>query len=155
MVVGNEESKTGEPVEKLAWYAFVGGASRGDKQATAMRPKMPVSVQSPATGDITPLKEGKTVTAIFAESADLKEQVVSLNARVIKISKDIMGRNWITLQDGTGVEPDNELIATSQEVVSPGDMVIARGMVVTDLDIGYGYEYKVLLEEVTFSPGFE
>jgi len=30
MVVGNEESKTGEPVEKLAWYAFVGGASRGE-----------------------------------------------------------------------------------------------------------------------------
>jgi hypothetical protein len=30
MVVGNEESKTGKPVEKLAWYAFVGGASRGD-----------------------------------------------------------------------------------------------------------------------------
>jgi len=142
-------------VSKASLAGGVGGASSGDKHAAAMPPKMPVAVQAPAPGDITPLKEGKTVAAIFAESADLKEQVVSLNARVMKISKDIMGRNWITLQDGTGVEPDNELIATSQEVVSPGDMVIARGMVVTDLDIGYGYEYKVLLEEVKFSPGFE
>jgi hypothetical protein len=120
-----------------------------------MPPNMPVVVQAPAPGDITPLKDGKTIAAIFAESADLKEQVVSLNARVMKVGKNIMGRNWITLQDGTGVEPDNKLLATSQEVVSPGDMVIARGKVVTDLDIGYGYEYKVLLEEVTFSPGFE
>jgi hypothetical protein len=146
-------------VSKASLAGDVGGASRGDKQATAMPPKMPpnmpVVVQAPAPGDITPLKDGKTVAAIFAESADLKEQVVSLNARVIKISKDIMGRNWITLQDGTGVEPDNKLLATSQEVVSPGDVVIARGKVVTDVDLGYGYEYKVLLEEVTFSPGFE
>jgi len=85
----------------------------------------PVAVKSPAPGDITPLKEGKT------------------------------GKNWITLQDGTGTEPNNKLLATSTELASPGDMVIARGIVRTDIDIGSGYKYKVLLEEVTFSPGFE
>jgi hypothetical protein len=41
------------------------------------------------------------------------------------------------------------------EMASPGDMVIARGIVRTDIDLGSGYKYKVLLEEVTFSPGFE
>ena len=102
-------------------------------------------------GEITPLKDGKTVAAIFAESADLNEQVISLKARVIKINKAIMGRNWITLQDGTGTEPDNKILATSQEVVSPGDVVIAKGTVVTDMDLGYGYKYKVLLEEATFT----
>ena len=113
----------------------------------------PVSAQAPAPGEIKPLQAGKTVAAIFAESADLKEKVVSLNARVIKINKAIMGRNWITLQDGTGTEPDNKLLATSQEVVSVGDVVIAKGTVVTDMDLGYGYKYKVLLEEASFSPG--
>jgi len=115
----------------------------------------PVSAQAPVPGEIKPLKEGKTVAAIFAGSAELKDQMVSLNARVIKVNKDIMGRNWITLQDGTGVEPDHKLLATSQELVSPGDVVIAKGTVVTDMDLGYGYKYKVLLEEASFSPGVE
>ena len=113
------------------------------------------SVESPALGEITALKEGKTVAAIYAESGQLKEQTVSLNARVMKVNKKIMGKNWITLQDGTGTEPGNKLLVTSQEVVSPGDMVIARGIVKTDIDLGYGYNYDVLLEETTFSPGFE
>jgi hypothetical protein len=62
-----------------------------------------------------------------------------------------MGKNWITLRDGTGTEPDNKIIATSSELVSPGDLVIASGTVKTDIDIGAGYKYKVLLEEATFS----
>jgi hypothetical protein len=66
-----------------------------------------------------------------------------------------MGKNWITLQDGTGSDPDNKILATSQESVAPGALVVARGTVVTDVDLGYGYQYKVLLEEVTFSPGVE
>ena len=112
----------------------------------------PVTAQAPVAGEIKPLADGKNVADVFAESGQLKDQVVSLNARVIKINKAIMGRNWITLQDGTGTAPDNKLLATSQEVVSPGDLVTVKGTVSTDIDLGYGYKYKVLLEEATFSP---
>jgi hypothetical protein len=69
--------------------------------------KKPASAIAPAPGEITALQDGKTVAAIFAESAGLKGQVV------------------------------------------------AKGTVVTDVDLGYGYNYKVLLEEATFSPGVE
>jgi hypothetical protein len=123
--------------------------------STEMKIQKPVPAQSPAPGEIKPLADGKTVAGIFTESEQLKEQVVSLNARVIKISKNIMGKNWVTLQDGTGSEPDNRLLATTQEVVTPGDVVIVKGTVKTDIDLGYGYQYKVLLEEATFSPGLE
>jgi hypothetical protein len=110
---------------------------------------------APAAGEIKPLAEGKTIADIFVESDQLKEQMVSLNAKVIKINKHIMGRNWITLQDGTGTEPQNKLLATSQEEVSPGDIMIVKGTVKTDVDLGYGYHYEVMLEEATFSPGLE
>jgi hypothetical protein len=120
-----------------------------------MQPKKPDSVKSPAPGEIIALTDGKTVSSIFTESTELKGQMVSLNAKVIKVNKKIMGKNWITLQDGTGSDPDNKLLATSQEMVAPGDLVVAKGTVVTDVDLGYGYTYKVLLEEVTFSPGIE
>jgi hypothetical protein len=115
----------------------------------------PAAIESPAEGEIKHLSDGKTVADIHAGSAQLNEQTVSLNAKVIKVSKNIVGKNWITLQDGTGTEPDNKLLATSQDLVEPGDTVIAKGVVRTDIDIGSGYKYKVLLEEVTFSPGVE
>jgi hypothetical protein len=66
-----------------------------------------------------------------------------------------MGKNWITMQDGTGTEPDNRLVATSSELVSPGDLVIASGILRKDIDIGAGYKYKILLEEATFSQSSE
>ena len=66
-----------------------------------------------------------------------------------------MGKNWVTLQDGTGAEPDNKLIATSEELVSPGDLVIASGTLRYDADIGSGYKYKVLLEKAIFTKSEE
>jgi len=117
-----------------------------------MQFKKPVAAQAPTAGEIKPLADGKTVAAVFAESEQLKDQVISLSAKVIKINTGIMGKNWITLQDGTGTDPDNRLLATSQEVVAPGDLVVVKGTVKTDIDLGYGYQYKVLLEEATFSP---
>ena len=117
--------------------------------------KKPAAVQAPVPGEIKPLTDGKTIEAIIVESDQLKGQMVSLNAKVIKVNKAIMGRNWITLQDGTGTEPENKLVATSQSVVSPGDIVIVKGTVKTDIDLGHGYHYNVLLEEATFSPGLE
>ena len=111
----------------------------------------PDSVQAPAPGEVPPLADGKTIVALFDESAQLNGQAVSLRAKVMKVSKNIMGKNWITLQDGTGMEPDNKLVTTSSELVSPGDLVIASGTLKKDVDIGAGYKYKILLEQATFS----
>ena len=69
----------------------------------------------------------------------------------MKISQNIQGKNWITLQDGTGTKPDNKLLATSSEIVSPGDLVVVSGILKTDIDIGSGYKYKILLENAAFS----
>lgn len=60
-----------------------------------------------------------------------------------------MGKNRITLQDGTGVAPNNKPIATSTEFVAVG-IVTARGVVHNDVDLGSGYHYAALLEDTTF-----
>ncbi len=113
------------------------------------------SALPPAAGEIEPLQAGKTIATVFEQSADLKEKTISLRAKVIKVNQKIMGKNWITLMDGTGAEPDHKLLVTSQEIVAPGAVVVATGVVKTDVDLGYGYEYKVLLEETTFSTAVE
>ncbi len=107
---------------------------------------------APAPGEVKALDGGKTVAAIYAESGQLKGQVVELNAKVVKVSDNIMGKNWVTLQDGTGTEPADRLMATTQETVEPGALVTVKGTVNTDVNLGYGYLYKVLLEEASFTP---
>ena len=143
---------------------FVQSASRVDSTATVsmkghggqgMGMEKPEAAEAPKAGDIKVLEGGETVASIFSKSEQLNEQMVSLNARVIKVNKNIMGKNWVTLQDGTGTEPDHKLLATSQQMVAPGDLVVAKGKVTRDVDLGYGYTYKVLLEEASFTSGVE
>jgi hypothetical protein len=111
--------------------------------------KSPASA-SPAPGEIEKLEGGKTIEEILSDPAALNTQAVSLRARVTKVSADIMGRNWITLQDGTGIEPANKLIATSQDMVIVGEIVTANGVIRNDVDLGSGYHYVALLEDATF-----
>ena len=106
---------------------------------------------APNAGEITPLDGGKTIADVHAGPEQLKDQQVALRARVMKVSKNIMGKNWITLQDGTGVAPNNRLIATSSELVGVGDLVVVKGVVHTNVDLGSGYNYSVLIEEATFT----
>lgn len=135
---GNGEAQPAMPME--------GHGSQGMAMPKA------AAVQAPVAGEIAALADGKTVAVIYSEAAQLKDQVVSLNAKVVKVSQNIMGRNWVTLQDGTGTEPDNRLLATTQEMVEPGAVVTVKGTVKTDVDLGYGYQYKVVLEEAGFTP---
>ena len=115
----------------------------------------PVTVQAPVPGEIPALTDGKTIEGIFAAMDELNGKAVRLRARVIKVSENVLGKNWVTLQDGTGTKPANQLLATSTELVTAGDLVIASGIFRKDIDIGSGYKYAVLLEEVTFSQDIE
>lgn len=160
----NFTSKTLERTFESIFFvqnAFVVGENEGKMRSAAAGRKAegmttrPALAAAPAAGEITPLKEGKTVADVLSEYASLKDQQVKVNARVIKVSKNILGKNWITLQDGTGIAPDHKLVATSSEAPSKGDLVIVTATVKTDIDIGSGYKYKVLLEEARFSAGLE
>ena len=109
------------------------------------------TAEAPTVGEIAPLDGGKTIAEIYIELTQLKDQQVALRARVMKVSLGIVGKNWITLQDGTGTAPNNKLIATTSEVVAVGDLVTVEGVVNTNVDLGSGYNYSVLIEEATFT----
>lgn len=106
---------------------------------------------APTAGEVTPLEGGKTIADVHAGLEQLTDQQIALRARVMKVSMGIMGKNWITLEDGTGTAPNNRLIATTSEVVGIGDLVTVKGVVHTNVNLGSGYNYTVLLEEATFS----
>ncbi|MCB0307362.1 MAG: nucleotide-binding protein, partial [Calditrichaeota bacterium] len=91
----------------------------------------------------------KTVADIFENSASLAGQTVRVKGKVVKYNANIMGRNWIHLQDGTGEKGSNDLTVTSDQPAAVGDVVVAEGVVAIDQDLGSGYFYKVILEKAT------
>lgn len=104
----------------------------------------------PFAGEIERLEDGETVAGVLAGYPDHRGHAVSLRARVMKVTQGILDRNWVTLQDGTGTAPDNQVIATTLESVAVGDVLVVSGTIANDLDLGFGYKYKVILEEATF-----
>jgi len=125
-------------------------SSASTKMAEDLGITKSTTISAPEAGEILPLNGGKSIDAIRTEAQQLQGQQISLRARVMKVSKNILGKNWITLQDGTGTAPENKLLVTSLELVEIGDLVTASGIVKTDVDLGSGYTYKVVLEDTTF-----
>ena len=96
---------------------------------------------------ITPAEGGQTVADLFAKKADLDGKPVKVRGKVVKFSPEIMGKNWIHLQDGTGAAGTNDLTVTTSAMVKKGDTVIISGVLVIDKDFGYGYAYDVIIED--------
>ncbi|HUH95672.1 MAG TPA: nucleotide-binding protein [Casimicrobiaceae bacterium] len=95
---------------------------------------------------------GRTVAEVNANRLALKDKTVTIRAQVVKVNANVMGKNWVHLRDGSGNAADasNDLLVTSKEEPKVGDVVIAKGVVETDVDLGSGYTYKVLVENVSF-----
>ncbi len=95
---------------------------------------------------------GRTVAEVNAGRASLKDKTVTIRATVVKVNANVMGKNWVHLRDGSGSGADssNDLLVTSKDEPKVGDVVVAKGVVKTDVDLGSGYAYKVLVENVSF-----
>ena len=89
---------------------------------------------------------GKTVAEIHAESVSLAGREVTVRGKVVKFNPEIMGRNWIHLQDGTCVGAAGDLTVTSTNAAKVGDQVLATGVVATNRNFGFGYAYAVMIE---------
>jgi hypothetical protein len=97
--------------------------------------------------EIQPLADGKTIEQIFSEKSSLNGQTVRVKGKVVKFNKQIMKRNWIHIQDGTGNENNYDLVITSDQDVKVGDIITAEGKLAIDKDFGAGYFFPVIIEE--------
>lgn len=114
--------------------------------------------QSPIEEEVKPTKpfvkkDFYTIEELHMYRKELKDQIISVKATVRKVSRQIMKLDWIHLSDGTGNEKNlsNDLVFTAaSSTLNIGDKVIATGKVVTNKDFGYGYFYKVIIQDTTF-----
>jgi hypothetical protein len=120
-------------------------ASPGSKGAAAAK-ETKISVPK-ATGP-----NASTVQGAFANSAKLDKKKVVITGKVVKVSAQIMGKNWIHIQDGTGTQAkaNHNLVCTSSEMVKVGDVVTMSGTLAKDKDFGGGYKYAAIVENATF-----
>jgi len=99
-----------------------------------------------------PGENSYTVEEIFSKSSELNGKTVTVRGKVMKISPNIMGRNWIHLQDGTGNPESNThdlVVTTSQEPAADWDIITIEGVLAADKDFGSGYSYAAIIEEAS------
>jgi hypothetical protein len=130
-----------------------GGAAMGvSTEPAAMAAQHRAAVSGPAGVKVTkvpraPGPDGRTVEEVWAQRGDLKGKTVSVRGTIVK-STPVMGRVFLHLRDGSGSEEKktNDLTVTTGESAAVGEVVVARGTVALDRDMGAGYAYPVLVE---------
>jgi hypothetical protein len=90
---------------------------------------------------------GITISDLFSKKAFYNGKTVKIKGQVGKFSPDIMGKNWVHIQDGTEANGKYDLTITTLENVKVGDVVTFEGKVALDKDLGHSYFYEVLLED--------
>lgn len=112
-----------------------------------------------AGGDVGDVKvpratgqDARTVAEVYAQRAALKDRTVTVRGKVVKFTAGVMGKNWIHLRDGTGTAgKDNDVTVTTQDPAAKGDVVLVRGKVALDQDIGMGAPYPVIIQDAKVS----
>lgn len=95
-----------------------------------------------------------TIKEIFEQKDELVGKVIEVKGKISKLSMQIMGRDWIHIEDGTGtkLEKNNKLIfRTTQGGIAVGDEVVAKGVLYVNKDFGSGYFYPVIVEDAVFT----
>lgn len=95
-----------------------------------------------------------SVGECFEQSKELNGKAVRVRGKVMKISRMIMGKNWLHIQDGTGnpLKNQHDLVVTTTEDVEEGKVVTIAGTLAFERDFGAGYKYEVIVEEAKIEP---
>ena len=133
------EGEPAPPAMAVA-HAQMGGAHGGGQAGE-------VTVTEP----ITPPPGGSTIAQVWASRKALAGKTVTVRGKVVKFNPQIMGRNWVHLQDGSGKAADgtHDLTVTTDAMVKKGDIVTITGTVGIDKDFTAGYTYAVIVEGAT------
>lgn len=149
MVMENFESKTlNKKFDRIVFASLgdpnVAPAPAAPPHGTPSVPAAPVAKIAKATGP-----GAKTVAEIVAGPAALKGKDVTIHGQVVKFNSGILGKNWVHLQDGTGSAANgtHDVLVTTTDTIAVGDVVNVTGTVRTNVDLGGGYVYAVLVED--------
>ncbi len=143
-------------------HSFASAVKAETETTTASQKVLPPSGGS--TGAVAPFSEVKvkkaqgensyTIAEIFARAKELNGKPVRLRAKIVKVNLNIMGRNWMHLQDGTGdpLANSHDLVATIAEPPALDQVVTIEGKMTANKNFGAGYSYIAIIEDAKIIP---
>jgi len=106
----------------------------------------------PSSADVNvnkaPGPDSYSVAECFDQAKELNSKSVRVRGKVMKISRMIMGKNWLHIQDGTGnpLANQHDLVVTTEDEPAEGTVVTVAGVLSANRDFGAGYKYEVIIE---------
>ena len=92
---------------------FVEAINQGKELPTQLKAQPSPNEQLPVQSTEMPRPEelgsplGRfSIEEIFAQKEELAGKVIEVNGKVTKVSPQIMGRDWVHIEDGTGTKPE-------------------------------------------------
>lgn len=134
-------------------------AAEQQSESTQPQPIQPTQGSAGSMGAIVPFQELEmekaagdnafTVGELFTKGKELNGKSVRVRGQVVKFNTNIMGKNWLHIQDGTGdpMQNTHDLVITTAEEISGPDIITIEGTLVVDRDFGAGYTYAILVED--------
>lgn len=93
---------------------------------------------------------GYTIEEIFAKKEHLNGKKIRVQGKVVKYSPNIMGKNWIHIQDSTGnatLNNTNLVVTTNEQLDITKEVITIEGTAIANRDFGSGYQYVVIIED--------
>lgn len=96
---------------------------------------------------VAPAAGSVSIAQLFADRNDYSGKKIKMKGQVVKINEEVMGKNWIHIQDGTGTADDFDLTITTLDGVKMDEVVTFEGTISLNKDFTHGYFYEVIMED--------
>jgi hypothetical protein len=100
-----------------------------------------------ASVTITPCEGCIKIADLIANKKSYAGKTIKVSGVVTKYNAEIMGKNWVHIQDGSESNGQFDLTITTSQKVVVDENVTFEGIIALDKDFGYGYVYGILMEE--------
>ena len=128
-------------------YFASGLAAGGGAPAGAAHGSTEAPAGAQVSSAVARAEGGQTVEELITGKDQWVGKEILLRAEVVKYTADVMGKNWLHVQDGSGGEGTNDLTITTSATAAVGDTVLIRGTLIADKDFGFGYAYDLIIED--------
>jgi hypothetical protein len=93
--------------------------------------------------------DARTIAELWEQKRALSGKTVTIRGVVVKYNANVMGKNWVHLQDGSGeaAKGTHDITVTTMDAVTLSSTVTITGRVALDRNFGAGYSYPLIVEE--------
>jgi hypothetical protein len=96
---------------------------------------------------VAPAENGLSIAKLYADRANYSGKTIKMKGQVVKINEQVMGKNWIHIQDGTKDGENFDLTVTTLDGCKMDDVVTFEGTISLKKDFTHGYFYEVIMED--------